>query len=106
MNRVYFPVSKNCISHSPVSHLIDPAVDGGVEDAGHEEGLHVRALDVQLARDELDLDAGVGLDQLDQHLVEKGQNTTNLGLGQDKFMKKQSYAASRSIDVVLGGRMQ
>merc|ERR1719189_630987 len=49
-------------------HLINPAPDGVVEDAADQETLHVVGVDVELARDELDVDPGVGLDQLDQHL--------------------------------------
>ena len=50
------------------SYLVNPAPDGVVEDAADQETLHVVGVDVELARDELDVDPGVGLDQLDQHL--------------------------------------
>ena len=50
------------------SYLVNPAPDGVIEDAADQETLHVVGVDVELARDELDVDPGVGLDQLDQHL--------------------------------------
>ena len=50
------------------SYLVNPAPDCVVEDAADQETLHVVGVDVELARDELDVDPGVGLDQLDQHL--------------------------------------
>ena len=50
------------------SYLVNPAPDGVVEYAADQETLHVVGVDVELARDELDVDPGVGLDQLDQHL--------------------------------------
>ena len=49
-------------------NLVNPATDGVVQDARHEEALNVARLDVQLPGDELDLDPSVRLDQLDQHL--------------------------------------
>ena len=51
-----------------ILHLVNPATDGVVQDAGDEEALDVARLNVKLPRDELDLDPGVRLDQLDQHL--------------------------------------
>ena len=50
------------------SYLVNPAPDGVVEDAADQETLHVVGVDVEIARDELDVDPSVGLDQLDQHL--------------------------------------
>lgn len=43
-------------------YLVYSALNGVVEDAGHEERLDVARLHVQLARNEADLDPGVGLD--------------------------------------------
>ena len=51
-----------------ILHLVNPATDGVVQDARDKEALDVARLDVELSRDELDLDPGVRLDQLDQHL--------------------------------------
>ena len=74
-----------------LSDLVDPAVDGVVEDAGDEQALHVRALDVQLARDELDLDPRVRLDQLDQHLRSNWQSEKEINPKLNK--SKQSPAS-------------
>ena len=51
-----------------ILNLVNPATDGVIQDAGDEEALNVAWLDVQLPGDELDLDPGVRLDQLDQNL--------------------------------------
>ena len=69
-----------------LSDLVDPAVDGVVEDAGDEQALHVRALDVQLARDELDLDPRVRLDQLDQHLRSNWQSEKEINPKLNKLL--------------------
>ena len=52
-------------------YLVDAACDGWVEDAGDQQVLHVAGLDVELARDETNLYAGVGSYQLDQNLQKK-----------------------------------
>ena len=49
-------------------NLIDPATDGVVQNAGHKKTFHITRFDVQLTRDEFDLDPRVRLDQLDQDL--------------------------------------
>merc|ERR1719234_1570279 len=49
-------------------HLVNPSTDSVVQDAGDEETLNIARFNVQLPRDELDLDPRVRLDQLDQHL--------------------------------------
>lgn len=49
-------------------NLVDSAGYRGVEDAGDEQILDVAGLDVQLPRDEPDLDPSVRAYQLDQHL--------------------------------------
>ena len=51
-----------------ILNLVNPATDSVIQDAGDEEALNVAWLDVQLPGDELDLDPGVRLNQLDQHL--------------------------------------
>ena len=51
-----------------ILNLVNPATDSVIQDAGDEEALNVAWLDVQLPGDELDLDPGVRLDQLDQNL--------------------------------------
>ena len=51
-----------------VFHLVYTYTDGAVQDSTDQQALHVSRLDVQLARDELDLDMTVRLDQLDEDL--------------------------------------
>lgn len=48
--------------------LIDAAADHVVEDAGHQQALHLRLVDVELFGDERDTDAGIGPDEFHQHL--------------------------------------
>ena len=49
-------------------YLINSAPDGVVEDAADQETLHIGGVNVELPGDEGDVDPGVRLDQLDQHL--------------------------------------
>ena len=51
------------------SHLVDPAVDGAVQDAADQKTLHVSGVDVELPRYELDIDASVRLDELYENLI-------------------------------------
>ena len=61
-------VPNNKLLWARYRYLVYPAVDGGVQYAGDEEGLYVPGLNVQLAGDEGDLYPGVGTNQLYQHL--------------------------------------
>ena len=89
---VYLAVSSLCLSSSstPVTfstqlyvtnwsslihstNLINPPVNSAVQDAAHQKTLHIRGVDVQFTRDEPDVNAGVGFDELDQNLP----NNTN-----------------------------
>ena len=54
--------------HRYLGDLVDSAVNLVVEDASYEKRLDVGNVDVQLLSDEGNVDARVGLDQLDQHL--------------------------------------
>ena len=58
-------------SHPP--SLVYSALNGRVEDARNEEGLDVRRVDVELLRNEFDVDAGVRLYQLYENLRIKWQ---------------------------------
>ena len=70
-NRV-IPVSGwNYGSSFSLTNLVYSALNGRVEDARDEEGLDIRRVDVELLRDEFDVDAGVRLYQLDENLRRK-----------------------------------
>ena len=47
-----FPSKKAINKFDFSNYLIDPSVDGRVEDAGHEQGFNVTSVDVELTRDE------------------------------------------------------
>ena len=49
-------------------YLVYSATDCAVQYATDQQALHVPRLNVELTRNKLDLDAGVRLDQLNQHL--------------------------------------
>ena len=51
-----------------ILNLVNPATDCVIQDARDEETLNIAGLDVQLSGDKFNLDPGVRLDQLDQHL--------------------------------------
>ena len=52
----------------PPPHLVNVARDAVVEDEGDEQLLHISLGDVELAGDEGDAHARVGLHQLEEHL--------------------------------------
>uniref|UniRef100_A0A1I8GPP9 RNA polymerase beta subunit n=1 Tax=Macrostomum lignano TaxID=282301 RepID=A0A1I8GPP9_9PLAT len=56
------------LDHQHLSLLVDLANDEVVQDAGHDEGLDLGLVDVELRRDEGDADASVGLNEAAQHL--------------------------------------
>ena len=58
-------------TYNALTHLVDPPVNSAVQDAAHQQTLHIRGVDVQLARDELYVNASVGLDELYENLTIK-----------------------------------
>ena len=50
------------------SYLVNSARNGIVKDTTDKETFHIVGVNVEFSRDELDVDASVGLDQFDQHL--------------------------------------
>ena len=57
--------------NNSLSDLVNSAGYGIVKDTTDKETFHIVGVNVELSRDELDVDASVGLDKFDQHLFRK-----------------------------------
>ena len=61
--------TKGCLAwQGPATDLINPPVDGAVQDAAHQQALYISGVDIELPRDEFDVYTSVGFDELDENL--------------------------------------
>ena len=56
------------MSVNNLAHLINSAPDGVIEDAANQQTFDIGGVNVELPGDKGDVDPGVRLDQLEQHL--------------------------------------